>query len=265
VRAAAYSVPRMLARRFMVLLGMGLLGAGACGGVIDEGALLEDPALDTESGGAIVSLRAAAFIQCPVVGAPPLPYAFYAGDGRGFSYAAARGQSRMWVDLQVDPSAPGLLRAQSTGVGETRAYGASRIAQGVNDDPCPDLVRSGASPSARKTATPQRLGATARWLTVRGASGQETGTLEVTVGAAASNPIAWLSPNACMDYKVRVEYANGVATGYSVSGTHDGFPAYELYLNRQPVYTFDSNEEGGGPLDLFPPAEVRVNVPLTSL
>ena len=52
---------------------------------------------------------------------------------------------------------------------------------------------------------------------------------------------------------------------YAVSGSHDGFPAYELYINQQLVNSWDPIAEGTSPFALNPPEDVTVNVPPTIL
>ena len=42
-----------------------------------------------------------------------------------------------------------------------------------------------------------------------------------------------------------------------ISATHDGFPAYELYLNGKLIYSYDPVLAGASPLNLFPPMDVK--------
>lgn len=52
---------------------------------------------------------------------------------------------------------------------------------------------------------------------------------------------------------------------YAASGVHDGFPAYELYINQQLVNSWDPVAQGKSPFALFPFNDVTVNVPPTIL
>ncbi len=49
-------------------------------------------------------------------------------------------------------------------------------------------------------------------------------------------------------------------TSYKVSGTHDGFPAYELYIDNNLVYAYDPILVGKGPIALLPTPEAGSDV-----
>ena len=49
-------------------------------------------------------------------------------------------------------------------------------------------------------------------------------------------------------------------TSYEVSGTHDGFPAYELYIDYNLVYAYDPILAGKDPVALFPTPEATSDV-----
>ena len=49
-------------------------------------------------------------------------------------------------------------------------------------------------------------------------------------------------------------------TNYEVSGTHDGFPAYELYIDNNLVYAYDPILVGKDPLALLPTPEATSDV-----
>ncbi|MCP5560321.1 MAG: hypothetical protein H7A55_21435 [Verrucomicrobiaceae bacterium] len=49
------------------------------------------------------------------------------------------------------------------------------------------------------------------------------------------------------------------AMEYMLEGAHDGFPAYELYINRNLAYSHDPVKQKQTPLSLFPPMEFKVN------
>lgn len=52
---------------------------------------------------------------------------------------------------------------------------------------------------------------------------------------------------------------------YAVSGSHDGFPAYELYINQVLVYFWDPLAQGTGPLALLGPPQAPLTPSMTPL
>jgi hypothetical protein len=52
---------------------------------------------------------------------------------------------------------------------------------------------------------------------------------------------------------------------FKVKGKHDGFPAYELFVNNRLVYTFDPEQASTSPLDLLSNAERKVVIPWQSI
>ncbi|MBC6478536.1 MAG: hypothetical protein GDA56_12900 [Hormoscilla sp. GM7CHS1pb] len=69
-----------------------------------------------------------------------------------------------------------------------------------------------------------------------------------------------LTPNIDADITVEIRQEEGEEAQYRISGSHDGFPAYELYINGERVYEHDPREAEKGPLDLFPPND-DVSIP----
>ena len=66
--------------------------------------------------------------------------------------------------------------------------------------------------------------------------------LQLTI--AAGNPLLQIAPkiNAqfVMDLKILADTCNNISSGciVAVNGTHDRFPAYELYINSSRVYSY---------------------------
>lgn len=85
-----------------------------------------------------------------------------------------------------------------------------------------------------------------------------SGMLRLLVHGA--NPLLPVGP--AIDLKLNITFQYLPATGeiqYKLKGVHDGFPAYELYINRQSVYVFDPRIAGTTPNALFPPEDRTVN------
>jgi hypothetical protein len=69
--------------------------------------------------------------------------------------------------------------------------------------------------------------------------------------------------NADISVLVRPRKSGGLE--YLVLGTHDGFPAYELLINGNLVYTYDPIKAGKSPASLIPPSDQRVSIPWTKV
>jgi hypothetical protein len=65
----------------------------------------------------------------------------------------------------------------------------------------------------------------------------DTHTIAVTFTGKARNELIWASPSINWDLKVIVDTA-GEFPVVQVFGAHDGFPAYEIYVNNRTVYQF---------------------------
>jgi Protein of unknown function (DUF3238) len=73
----------------------------------------------------------------------------------------------------------------------------------------------------------------------------------------ASNPLMPGAPSINLDFKVLAELKEGKVT---FAGLHDGFPAYEVYMQlddepTQVIYRYDPRSEDEGPRALFPPMD----------
>lgn len=73
----------------------------------------------------------------------------------------------------------------------------------------------------------------------------------VTIKASGTDPVAPPgAPAADADITVAFRYLNGLIQA-KIIGTHDGFPAHEVYINGEPIYTHDPVAAGKGPLSMF--------------
>jgi hypothetical protein len=86
----------------------------------------------------------------------------------------------------------------------------------------------------------------------------DANTIKVGLVLEAANPLV-TSPAISSDINVFIRKQNGVAQ-YRVEGSHDGFPAYELYINGTRVYEFDPKARNQTPISLAPPKEWPVNI-----
>ena len=75
----------------------------------------------------------------------------------------------------------------------------------------------------------------------------------------AANPGVTFAPAIDADFQfnfIAVKDSQGrYKFQYNIQGGHDGFPAYEIYVNQQQVYTYDPRSTNlgtaAGPLGLF--------------
>lgn len=56
---------------------------------------------------------------------------------------------------------------------------------------------------------------------------------------SAGNPLMPLAPNIDYEFTLEINYSNTSSPQYSLIGTHDGYPAYEVYLNNKRIYQHD--------------------------
>ena len=80
--------------------------------------------------------------------------------------------------------------------------------------------------------------------------------LQVQCVCVASNPLVDDSPP--IDYNIKITIDKAAGT-YSIEGIHDGFPAYEIYINGKRVYQHDPLATGEGLGSLFGDGEYEIN------
>lgn len=86
------------------------------------------------------------------------------------------------------------------------------------------------------------------------------------IGATIAGAIASLlslSPDIDLDLMVTISKRNDGVAIFTVSGTHDGFPSYELYVNHVDAYRFSA--ETSDPTALFGSGDITVSDPKTHL
>jgi len=70
-----------------------------------------------------------------------------------------------------------------------------------------------------------------------------------------NNPLVTLSPDIDYDLELVIKY-DALGGTYTLSGSHDGFPCYEVFVGHQAIYTHDSGTQTI--TSLFPPQEFSV-------
>jgi hypothetical protein len=83
----------------------------------------------------------------------------------------------------------------------------------------------------------------------------------VHLKGVARLPLLTISAAIDWDLTITIDTSSG-RTRYAITGDHDGFPAYEVYINKTPIWRYNP---GSPPFGwdhiqrLSPPAEVPVN------
>ena len=147
------------------------------------------------------------------------------------------GPSRMfsWALVDMDDQ---VLLASAHGVGETVGFYHELVpvagtSGGLFGGPLKRIVEK----SDRATASTSEMEET---LTIEGP------TVVVEFEAEAHNPLipALFAPEIDYNFEIRLTLQSAGTVAYRISGNHDGFPAYSIFLNAQNVYWHDPRPEG---------------------
>lgn len=182
----------------------------------------------------------------------------YRADGPGFSYDRSEYRTRHL--LIVDPSKV----TPSNALSGRHGAGATVVPKGfvIRDDPrvgqSVSFIPMLSPPSTfrpfplfynmeieRDTADPLT---SLHWYFRRRADG----SFRIRMEANATNPVAvsrYFGIVPAINYSVDVHFA--ADRSVTVSGTHDGFPAYDFYLQQRQFHHYDPIAVGASPLSLF--------------
>lgn len=217
-----------------------------------------------------------AFIPCEAVQSPTdiiLPYIgeVFGGDrpplttGGGyraaFSYDDPRVRFEEGVQVTADPQkSPLVSRTRSRMWTPTRLFTRAQTARLQGAWWCWGIVED--TPIDYVPATVSVNDGAAR------VEGTDEG-VQITFAMHAGNaypPLgAFRIPNPIVnaDFTVSLRQRPGESPEYRIQGTHDGFPAYEIYINGQRVYECDPLANGDSPRSLYPPQDKRASVSWT--
>ncbi|WP_322520692.1 hypothetical protein SR882_07800 [Guyparkeria halophila] len=212
-----------------------------------------------------VDVRLRLFIPSEAVdlpGAPPL-----GGDGRGFSYDGGTHRAMVECVLGLDPDlASPIIGSYRREFGESTAY-AEEDAVEVSGKPSWFMaIKPGATPTERATqsvtdahiaARAQRFEDNPLYSSRVTDSPSPTIKLNIVINAAIPDEVFWPAPEITGDMDLYLTAdALQKKTLYRLRGQHDGFPAYELYLNGQLAYAHDPVATGHTPASLFGSGEI---------
>ena len=196
-----------------------------------------------------IEIKYRMFIPSPAIKGPWL--SDFGGDGRGFSYAGGTARGEIVAHVDVTPGG-GIANVSTVSRhwGESTAYDGDDTFE-VSGKPDWWLgKRSGANPKERETlpVTDDNLriytGAPA---TTRNITGFLENASVVTIHAAGHNPLITPSPDIDVSASVLIRRNSSGAVEVRAMGKHDGFPAHELYVNRQRIHHYDPVAHDNGP------------------
>ncbi len=238
------------------------------------------PMSDDDTGGFDIKLRL--FIPAPAAGTPGEDWgirdylpdalnAYFGGDDRGFSYS--QGTSRAEIHARA------IFRTDKSGSfsnGEYLRYVKTPKWGTSHQYQQDDVVSVPGKPfwwfDVKDGATPSKSDTLKRTTGNLGISEGGSSASEQYAGAVLGHDIqAWTlkvagalplipSPDINCDLTLMIMY-KGAAEGFSykVIGDHDGFPAYELYLEGNLIYSHDPVAEDQTPASLIAPSEYNVD------
>lgn len=195
------------------------------------------------------------YIPYPAIQYPPTVVFNGNTDDNGHRLKGREGyKTEQRVSFETDPRKPGAsFFEQSSSVGPTRR---TALEPQV-------LVKGGVSILFPVTREAQASGDTLKLDITRTKEG-----ILIHAKGNESNPLAPGSPGITFDFKILVKSEG--ATGrldIKITGSHDGFPAYEVEVRRpeaddqiQIVPIHDPRKTGDGPTSLGPPSEYDVNI-----
>jgi V8-like Glu-specific endopeptidase/uncharacterized protein YycO len=203
-----------------------------------------------------VDLKLRVFIPSPAiyVERPVLSDHVFSGDGRSFQYDGGTSRAELHARLSFDPSTnrPS-LNVIDQHWGESKEY---RIEDSVTVSGKPSWyrnIREGAHHIDQAT-----LGRTASNLSagLNNAGGREgmisniEGSNHVKFHVEGGLPLLTMTFDIDANLSVHVR-RSGDRMQARVHGSHDGFPAYEIYANQTRLYSYDPLVSGADPTALF--------------
>jgi hypothetical protein len=192
------------------------------------------------------------------------------GDNRDFSYDDGTSRAELWIDALLSTSTNSPVRIKRRAFGQSAMYRATDLIdvagkpfwwKAVKKDP---FLQLEAQPIGIKTQA-----VTDDTLRVKGymelSPIQLVPTLHLNFFVNGVNPLQPGAPAIDCELDVLITRSEGIVS-YKVEGKHDGFPAYELYIEKKLVYSYDPVKANASPANLAPVATpVLVNIPWTLL
>ena len=93
----------------------------------------------------------------------------------------------------------------------------------------------------------------------------EKGSTTINMQVDAANELVTGSPAINYDVSITLTPQENGSLNFSITGTSDGFPAYEFYIKDEAtgkstmIYGSNPQKTGDTPISLFPPMEKKIN------
>ena len=187
------------------------------------------------------------------------------GDNRGFHYENGTARAELWIDADNSPTATNPVTIKRREFGQSGMYGKDKLESVLGKPFWWKSVRR--HPFLQTEELPDRLLTAERSERTLRVSGRlepsvipVISNLRLSFHVDGTNPLEPLAPPINCDLDVVISATGTKAFAYSLNGSHDGFPAYELYIEQRLVYSHDPERTGHTPLDLIQVGAVPVNV-----
>lgn len=219
------------------------------------------------AGGAPVNARLRVFIPSPAVmlEAPVLgtDLRAFGGDGRDFSFDTGTSRASVDATLQLGRGGTsGVVLQENAEWGDSHRYAIADTFEVPNRPSWWRGIREGAGPFervARLVRTADNLGVVATVGLGNVAAGAEYGSYDFHVDGGIPL-LPDLAPNISATLRLELKRGSDGVLMARLTGRHDGFPAYELYVNGQPLHQYDPVTAGETPNALWGEGERSVHI-----
>lgn len=213
-----------------------------------------------------VDIKLRTFIPSPAIYAdiPVLADRAFIGDGRGFRYSGGTSRAEIRTRFEFSEGGSGSrprLTVLDRHWGESQEFNTSDVLPVSGKPSWWRSIRSGANPIGRAThaATSSNLRAQLGGSSQEGIYSMLEGSVVVGLGVEGNLPLMRGSFDIDVNLFVHLRVRNQKVQA-KVRGSHDGFPASEVYVNEVRVYAYDPVAAGHGPDALFGPGNWDIRV-----
>ena len=83
--------------------------------------------------------------------------------------------------------------------------------------------------------------------------------VRVEINASASDPLITLAPDVDYSYEILLCCREDNVIQYEVKGTHDGWPAYSLWIGGELVHAYDAIKEDTDSWSMFGSSDIQIS------
>lgn len=211
----------------------------------------------------LVDVKLRVFIPSPAAGLDAgFTLGVFGGDDRSFSYdqGTSRAEIHVKVDFGTGVAWP-VLNTQNIGYDQTESWATSDTQTVTGKPGWWRSINSGATATGAATLarTTDNLDVNASYNYHTGLPAGVPSDVQLYLKVNGSNPLQSGAPAINADLVLKMKVYNG-QLWFALSGSHDGFPAYELYLDECRVFDHDPETDIQSPWSLFPPSEYKPNM-----